>query len=64
MDAIKCDISTVAFGMCASTATLLLVSAVTTISALRGPVSARHSSVLYTMHTVEVFSCALSLIHS
>ncbi len=26
MDAIKCDISTVAFGMCASTATLLLVS--------------------------------------
>lgn len=25
MDAIKCDISTVAFGMCASTATLLLV---------------------------------------
>lgn len=25
MDAIKCDVSTVAFGMCASTATLLLV---------------------------------------
>ena len=27
MNAIKCDVSTVAFGMCASTATLLLVRA-------------------------------------
>ena len=33
MDVIKCDISTVAFGMCASTATLLLVSVTAFVTA-------------------------------
>ena len=56
MAAIKCDVSTVAFGMCASTATLLLVSMLMNSIKLTWS----HTSTLLTELTLLVLTCLMA----
>ena len=65
MDAIKCDISTVAFGMCASTATLLLVSVTAFVTKRALPQKRPHMYVACMLTSLRILQhAALSLLLS
>lgn len=57
MDAIKCDISTVAFGMCASTATLLLVSVTAFVTKRIATKETTHVCGMYAYQSEDPPSC-------